>query len=74
MEIMQDWQNQILDREGFNNNKTTNTKMENLNQFEVLFVRNEQPVLMLLPFWSCHDALDHIMDVVGKRPKSLKRL
>jgi hypothetical protein len=22
---MQDWQNQILDREGFNNNKTTNT-------------------------------------------------
>ena len=48
--------------------------MENLNQFEVLFVRNEQPVLMLLPFWSCHDALDHIMDVVGKRPKSLKRL
>jgi len=30
MEIMQDWQNQILDREGFNNNKTTNTKMENL--------------------------------------------
>ena len=27
---MQDWQNQILEREGFNNNKTTNTTMENL--------------------------------------------
>lgn len=48
--------------------------MEGLNQFEVLFKAKEPTVIMLLPFWSCHDALDHIIDVVGKRPKELKRL
>ena len=48
--------------------------MENLNQFEVVFERNQKPIIMLVPFWEINMAHDHVWDVVGKRPKSFKRL
>ena len=42
--------------------------MKNLNQFKLLF--KDKEIIMMLPFWSCDDAINHIVSCFGMQPKS----